>query len=93
MKPRAAGDGISATCSLTASASALSIAGGQHWLWCAVNHNGFVLDVLIHPILLLDISSSTSQSGKCDELRQSIRPLSAQHRRRIDLVFSTAATD
>ncbi len=27
----------------------ISIAGEQHWLWRAVDQNGFVLDVLIQP--------------------------------------------
>ncbi|MGY3133930.1 transposase-like protein [Bradyrhizobium sp. USDA 4501] len=32
----------------------ISIAGGRHWLWRAVDHNVFVLDVLIR---LTDTSS------------------------------------
>ncbi|MEY9138762.1 putative transposase [Bradyrhizobium diazoefficiens] len=61
MRPCASGDGNSASRSPIGSASALpargdkwhldevviSIAGEQHWLWRAVDQNGFVLDVLI----------------------------------------------
>jgi IS1 family transposase len=61
MKPCARGDGNSASCSPIGSVEraptrgdkwhldevVISIAGEQHWLWRAVDQNGFVLDVLI----------------------------------------------